>query len=83
MLTDNQKESLGPLLLDHLQLLVHLPVSLLGVPALLENPLFLKAPPLLQSPFLLLIFALFLLALAEDSGCILRFITIYSDIADI
>lgn len=71
------KKSVEPLLLDHLQLLVHLPVSLLGVPALLENPLFLKATPLLQCSFPLLVFPLLFLTLLEHSWCILRFILIY------
>lgn len=57
-MTAKPKESVGPLLLDHLQLLVHLPVSFLGVPALLENPLPLKAPPLLQTSLPFLVFSL-------------------------
>lgn len=57
------RRKIRPLLLNHLQLLVHLSVPLLSISPFLQDSLFFKTAPLLACPSPLLFFALFLFTL--------------------
>lgn len=60
--------AIGPLLFNHLELLIHLSVPLLSISSFLQDSLFFKAAPLLGCPSPFLFFALFLFTLNTCNG---------------